>query len=69
MFFQGIQYSGMTEMAYIPGTPYGRKVCQMMKRAFDMRKIFNIVVDKPGVGHLCWAKFPHKTNIDGGPER
>jgi len=67
----GQRFYGTTRTAYLPDSPEGRKVSQLLKKAFDARLVFTI-----GTSHttgasntVVWNDIHHKTNKMGGPQR
>ena len=64
----GQHYHGTNRIAYIPDSTEGRKVVQLLGKAFDARLIFKVDRTNCGDG-LVWNGIDHKTNIEGGPDR
>ena len=67
----GQRFYGTARTAYLPDSPEGRKVSQLLKKAFDARLVFTI-----GTSHtsgasnrVVWNDIHHKTNKTGGPQR
>ena len=65
----GQPYHGTRRSAYLPNTPEGQKVLQLLKKAFDARLIFTV-----GTSHttgtnnaVVWNDIHHKTSIHGEP--
>ena len=64
----GQHYHGTNRIAYIPDSPEGRKVVQLLGKAFDAQLIFK--VGRTVIGDaLVWNDIHHKTNIEGGSSR
>ena len=65
----GKYYDGATRTAYLPDTPTGRRLLQLLKRAFDARLVFTIKTpDSTGRGQITWNGIHHKANLSGGPD-
>ena len=67
----GQHFYSTARTAYLPDSPEGQKVYQLLKKAFDARLIFTI-----GTSHtsgasnrVVWNDIHHKTNKTGGPQR
>ncbi|XP_078075578.1 E3 ubiquitin-protein ligase DTX3L [Mustelus asterias] len=65
----GQRYYGTTRTAYLPDNPEGRKVCNLLRRAFDQRLIFTVGTSSTtGRSNVVtWNDIHHKTNTTGGP--
>ena len=64
----GQHYHGTNRIAYIPDSPEGRKVVQLLDKAFNAQLTFK--VDRTVIGDaLVWNDIQHKTNIEGGSSR
>ena len=65
----GKYYDGATRTAYLPDTPTGRKLLQLLRRAFDARLVFTInTSDTTGPSQITWNDIHHKTSLSGGPD-
>ncbi|XP_067888851.1 E3 ubiquitin-protein ligase DTX3L [Heterodontus francisci] len=65
----GQRYSGTTRTAYLPDNNEGRKVCKLLRRAFDQRLIFTVGTSST-TGRsdvVTWNDIHHKTSTTGGP--
>ena len=65
----GHHFHGTSCTAYVPDSPEGRKVVQLLKRAFKSQLIFTV-----GISHttgatdvVVWNDIHHKTSMTGGP--
>ncbi|XP_048477254.1 probable E3 ubiquitin-protein ligase DTX3 [Rhincodon typus] len=67
----GQAYRGTTRVAYLPDCSEGRKVYQLLKKAFDQRLIFTVGTSRTtGQSNVVtWNDIHHKTSPWGGPER
>ncbi|KAM6959424.1 E3 ubiquitin-protein ligase DTX3L [Aplochiton taeniatus] len=65
----GQRYEGASRMAYLPDSKQGRRVLELLKRAFDQRLIFTIgqssTTGRSNV--VTWNDIHHKTSSHGGP--
>ncbi|KAK2845503.1 hypothetical protein Q7C36_010357 [Tachysurus vachellii] len=65
----GQPYHGAVRLAYLPDSPEGKKVLQLLKRAFEQRLIFTVgrssTTGKSNV--VTWNDIHHKTSCTGGP--
>nr|XP_014344423.1 PREDICTED: E3 ubiquitin-protein ligase DTX3L-like isoform X2 [Latimeria chalumnae] len=65
----GQKYYGTRRKAYLPDSPEGNKVLQLLKRAFDQQLIFTVgrstTTDQSNV--VTWNDIHHKTRPHGGP--
>lgn len=61
-------YSGTSRYAYLPDCPKGRKVLELLRKAFDYRLIFTVgtSVTTGATNTVVWAGIHHKTSISGG---
>ena len=66
----GHYFTGTSCKAYLPDSPDGRKVLQLLRKAFDAGLIFTV-----GTSHTNGAtdtvvwNIHHKTNTHGGPTK
>ena len=67
----GHHFTGTSRIAYVPDSPEGRKVVQLLRKAFDAQLIFTI-----GTSHtsgatnaVVWNDIHHKTSTQGGPTK
>ena len=67
----GQYFRGTSRTAYVPNSPEGRKVVQLLRKAFNARLIFTV-----GTSHtsgatnaVVWNDIHHKTSISGGPTK
>ena len=67
----GQHFTGTSRTAYVPDSPEGRKVVQLLRKAFDARLIFTV-----GTSHtsgatnaVVWNDIHHKTSMSGGPTK
>ena len=65
----GRPYHGCVRTAYLPDTSEGRRVRDLLKRAFDHRLVFTIGQSRTTGANDCvtWNDIHHKTSIHGGP--
>ncbi|KAM4607617.1 uncharacterized protein ACJ7VT_015826 [Polymixia lowei] len=65
----GQQYEGTSRTAYLPDSSKGRKVLELLKRAFDQQLIFTVGRSSTtGRNNLVtWNDIHHKTSRHGGP--
>ena len=67
----GQAFTGTNRTAYLPNTPEGKYVLQLLQRAFNDQHIFTIgkstTTGQDNV--VIWNDIHHKTAISGGPER
>ncbi|XP_041051748.1 E3 ubiquitin-protein ligase DTX3L [Carcharodon carcharias] len=65
----GQRYYGTARTAYLPDNPEGKKVCKLLRRAFDQRLIFTVGTSSTtGRSNVVtWNDIHHKTNTMGGP--
>ena len=68
---QGKEHHCVSPKAYLPNSPEGNKVYQLLRRAFDAQLIFTV-----GTSHaseathaVVWNDIHHKTNMTGGPTK
>ena len=66
----GAAYFGTTRTAYLPDTDKGRKVHELLKKAFEYKLVFTIGQSRTtGLNDVVtWNDIHHKTNINGGPQ-
>ncbi|XP_013401656.1 uncharacterized protein LOC106167412 isoform X1 [Lingula anatina] len=64
----GRHYRGTTRVAYLPDSPEGRKVLNLLQKAFDKRLTFTIGRSTTtGLeDQITWNDIHHKTNKHGG---
>ena len=67
----GQSFHATSRTAYVPDSPEGRKVVQLLKKAFEARLIFTV-----GTSHttgatnaVVWNDIHHKTSTTGGPTK
>ena len=67
---QGVRYAGDRKTCYLPDNKVGRKVAQLLRKAFDNRLIFTVgrSVTSGADNTVTWNGISHKTNINGGAE-
>lgn len=58
-------YRGLTQKAYLPNTPEGRRMLIDLKEAFDRGLLFTL---SPS-GNIILGGIPLKPQISGGPDR
>lgn len=65
----GRPYTGCVRTAYLPDTSEGRRVRDLLKKAFDHKLIFTIGQSRTtGADNVVtWNDIHHKTSIHGGP--
>ncbi|XP_072521229.1 uncharacterized protein [Salminus brasiliensis] len=65
----GQPYQGASRTAYLPDSTEGKKVCRLLRQAFDQRLIFTIgsssTTGRSNV--VTWNDIHHKTSRNGGP--
>jgi len=61
----GKKYQGLTRTAFLPNSPEGNKVVDMLQKAFESRVVFTFGAS----GELTWNGIQHKVNIFGGPQQ
>ncbi|KAL3865236.1 hypothetical protein ACJMK2_006851 [Sinanodonta woodiana] len=60
----GKVFTSLYETAYLPDTTEGRKVCDLLRVAFERRLIFTFRRPSWSVGHvLTWNDIHHKTTV------
>ncbi|XP_067930342.1 probable E3 ubiquitin-protein ligase DTX3 [Watersipora subatra] len=64
----GIHFAGTSRVAYLPDTDKGRKVENLLRKAFDRRLIFCVGQSiTTGIDNsVVWNDIHHKTNTHGG---
>ena len=67
----GKSYQGCSRIAYLPDTPEGRRILNLLYKAFDYKLIFTIGQSRTtgAENAITWNDIHHKTSIDGGPSR
>jgi len=65
----GQHFYSTTRTAYLPDSPEGQKVSQLLRKAFDARLVFTIGTSHTTGNTMVWNDIHHKTNKMGGPER
>ena len=67
----GESYEGTKGTTYLPNTAEGRKMHDLLKKAFDARLVFSLErSDSLGKSkYVMWNGISHKTNIDGRIEK
>ena len=65
----GQRYSGADRVAYLPDSPEGREVLQLLRKAFDARLVFTVgtSVTSGLSNQTTWNDVHHKTSTHGGP--
>ena len=65
----GQSYSGTSRVAYLPNTPEGCDVLQLLRRAFNSRLVFTVGTSATTGLHnqITWNDIHHKTTTHGGP--
>lgn len=60
----GMPYKAVRRTGYLPDTTRGRKICAMMKVAFDRRLVFTIGTSRTTgeQGVITWNDIHHKTD-------
>jgi deltex len=65
----GKPYPGLTKTAFLPLSPMGSEVLDLLQRAFDARVTFRFASTPTHPnGELVWNDILHKENIFGGPK-
>ena len=64
----GQHFNGISETAYLPDSPEGRKVARLLRKAFDAKLIFTIGTSG-ATNAVVWSDIHHKTNMRGGPSK
>ena len=65
----GQSYCGQIFTAYLPESPDGKKVVQLLNKAFNAQLTFTLGIF-PHIGEaVMWNDIHHKTNVDGGPTK
>ena len=67
----GQRYSGADRVAYLPDSPEGREVLQLLRKAFDARLVFTVGTSvMSGLSNqTTWNDVHHKTSTHGGPTK
>jgi len=65
----GMRFDGTVRVAYLPDNIEGRKVCDLLRQAFDARLVFTIGRSMTtGMDNVVvWNDIHHKTQIHGQP--
>ena len=65
----GQSYGGTSRVAYLPNTPEGCEVLQLLRRAFTSRLVFTVGTSATTGLHnqITWNDIHHKTTTHGGP--
>ncbi|CAB3997410.1 E3 ubiquitin- ligase DTX3L, partial, partial [Paramuricea clavata] len=65
----GNSYSGTIRIAYLPDNKEGRKILNLLRKAFDQKLMFTIGRSKTtGANNvITWNGIHHKTSRTGGP--
>ncbi|KAI4875176.1 hypothetical protein NFI96_014242, partial [Prochilodus magdalenae] len=66
----GRRFSGTTRRAYLPDNVEGRRVQNLLRKAFDQKLIFTVGTSSTtGLQNvIIWNDIHHKTSITGGPQ-
>jgi len=66
----GYPYRGTTRVAYLPDNKEGKKVLNLLKKAFELEQIFTVGQSRTtGVNDVVtWNDIHHKTSMIGGAE-
>ena len=66
-----VSYNETKVTTYLPDNDEGRRMAELLKKAFEARLLFTIErCDSPGQSkYVMWKGISHKTNIDGGHEK
>ena len=67
----GKPYTGICRTAYLPDNKEGRKVCSLLKKAFEQKLTFTIGRSTTTGMHGCviWNDIQHKISKKGGPTK
>ena len=67
----GHHFTGTSCTAHLPDSPEGRKVLQLLRKAFDARLIFAVKTSytSGATDTVVWNDIHHKTNVHGGPTK
>ena len=67
----GKAFHGATRLAYLPDTIEGRRVLELLQRAFDNKLVFTVGQSRTtGLDSVVtWNDIHHKTHVDGGPQK
>ncbi|XP_070760294.1 E3 ubiquitin-protein ligase DTX3L [Enoplosus armatus] len=65
----GQPYEGASRTAYLPDSPEGRKVLNLLRQAFDQRLVFTVGRSTTSGRNntVTWNDIHHKTSTHGGP--
>lgn len=65
----GQPYEGLSRTAYLPDSPEGRMVLDLLRQAFDQRLIFTVGRSTTSGRNnvVTWNDIHHKTSTHGGP--
>ncbi|NWI93204.1 DTX3L ligase, partial [Pitta sordida] len=66
----GRYYGATSRRAYLPDNEEGRKILELLRRAFDQKLIFTVGQSRTTGAQdvITWNDIHHKTSMDGGPE-
>lgn len=66
MWFHGIQ-----RKAFLPNNQEGKKVLQLLRRAFEQKLIFTVGQSRTtsAENQVTWNDIHHKTSMESGPTR
>lgn len=64
----GRRYSGTSRTAYLPDTPEGKRVLDLLKKSFDLKHTFTIGTSRTTGAEnvVTWNDIHHKTSMTGG---
>ena len=64
----GRTYDGASRRAYLPNSPEGQKVLELLERAFKLQLIFTVGQSSTSGRHnvVTWNDIHHKTSQSGG---
>ncbi|CAL8247953.1 unnamed protein product [Merluccius merluccius] len=65
----GQRYDGTSRIAYLPDSPEGRRVRELLRQAFAQRLIFTVGQSSTSGRNnvVTWNDIHHKTSTNGGP--
>lgn len=65
----GQPFQGVSRTAYLPNSPEGKKVVELLRKAFDQKLIFTIGRSSTSGRNnmVTWNDIHHKTSTHGGP--
>ncbi|KAI1888822.1 hypothetical protein AGOR_G00172710 [Albula goreensis] len=58
----GKPFTGIKENAFLPDTPEGMRVLQLLKRAFDQKLVFTVEATSEGADRVVYTDIPHANN-------